>query len=69
MEKLTLRAMAKVNLGLDVVRRLENGYHEVKMIMQSVDLYDELTFEKTEIRAIIKSRSKKVKVKQEGSDL
>ena len=48
MEKLTLRAMAKVNLGLDVVRRLENGYHEVKMIMQSVDLYDELTFEKTE---------------------
>ncbi len=48
MEKLTLRAMAKVNLGLDVVRRMENGYHEVRMIMQSINLYDELTFEKSE---------------------
>lgn len=48
MEKLTLQAMAKVNLGLDVVRRLENGYHEVRMIMQSIRLYDELTFEKAE---------------------
>lgn len=48
MEKLTLQAMAKINLGLDVVRRLENGYHEVRMIMQSVHLYDELTFEKIE---------------------
>lgn len=48
MEMLTLKAMAKVNLGLDVVRRLENGYHEVRMIMQTIDLYDELTFEKTE---------------------
>ena len=43
---ITLRAYGKVNLGLDVLRRLENGYHEVKMIMQTVDLYDLLTFEK-----------------------
>lgn len=48
MESFTIRAMAKVNLGLDVIRRLENGYHQVKMIMQTVDLYDELTFERTE---------------------
>ena len=45
MEKFTLQAMAKINLGLGVVRRLENGYHEVRMIMQTVDLCDELTFE------------------------
>lgn len=44
MNELTLKAMAKINLGLDVVRRLENGYHEVKMVMQTIDLYDELTF-------------------------
>lgn len=44
MNDLTLKAMAKINLGLDVVRRLENGYHEVKMVMQTIDLYDELTF-------------------------
>ena len=39
-------AYAKVNLGLDVVRRLPNGYHEVKMIMQTVGIYDVLTFER-----------------------
>lgn len=44
--EITLRAYGKVNLGLDVLRKLENGYHEVKMIMQTVDLYDLLTFEK-----------------------
>lgn len=48
MEKITLKAMAKVNLGLDVIKRLENGYHQVKMIMQTINLYDELTFEKAE---------------------
>ena len=43
MEKiLTRRAYGKINLGLDVVRRRPDGYHEVKMIMQMVDLYDEL---------------------------
>ncbi len=46
MEKLELKAYAKINLGLDVIRRLENGYHEVKMIMQTVGIYDELTFER-----------------------
>ncbi len=44
MDTFTLKAYAKINLGLDVVRRLPNGYHEVKMIMQTVGIYDELTF-------------------------
>lgn len=44
MESLRLRAMAKINLGLDVLRRREDGYHEVKMIMQTVDIWDELEF-------------------------
>lgn len=42
------RAYAKINLVLDVVRRREDGYHEVKMIMQTVDLYDVITLEKSE---------------------
>lgn len=42
--KIHVKAMAKINLGLDVLRRLENGYHEVRMIMQTVNLYDELIF-------------------------
>lgn len=41
-----VKAYAKINLGLDVVRRMENGYHQVKMIMQTVDIYDELEFQR-----------------------
>lgn len=42
------RAYAKINLGLDVLRKRSDGYHEVKMIMQTVDICDELTLEKRE---------------------
>ena len=52
MNQVKIKAMAKVNLGLDVLRRRENGYHDVKMVMQTVDLYDELTLTKTEDNAI-----------------
>lgn len=48
MESITLKAMAKINLGLDVIRRREDGYHEVRMIMQTVGLYDELSFRRQE---------------------
>lgn len=44
MNKIIRKAYAKINLGLDVLGRMENGYHEVRMIMQTVDLYDTLTF-------------------------
>lgn len=44
MDNLVCRARAKINLALDVCRRLENGYHEVRMVMQTVDIYDELEF-------------------------
>lgn len=47
MNRCILKAYAKVNLGLDVTGRLPDGYHQVKMIMQSVGIYDELTLEKT----------------------
>lgn len=46
MEKVIRNAYAKINLGLDVLRRRPDGYHEVKMIMQTVDLCDTLTFQK-----------------------
>lgn len=41
------KAYAKINLGLDVLGTLPNGYHEVRMVMQTVDIWDELTFERT----------------------
>lgn len=55
MEKLKYKARAKINLALDVCRRLENGYHEVRMVMQTVDLYDELEFQRREDPDIILS--------------
>jgi len=51
-DKITIKAPAKINLGLDVLRKREDGYHEVHMIMQTVTLFDELTFEKTEKQGI-----------------
>ena len=47
MDKIQLKALAKINLGLDVLRRREDGYHEVKMIMQSIRLFDRLTLAKS----------------------
>lgn len=44
MKTLTRNAYAKVNLALDVLRRREDGYHDVCMIMQNLSLYDTLTF-------------------------
>ena len=47
MNEYHIKAYAKINLGLDVVKKLPNGYHQVKMIMQSIGLRDELTLRKT----------------------
>lgn len=48
MDQLKVKGYAKINLGLDVIRRLPNGYHQVKMVMQAIDLWDELTLERSE---------------------
>ena len=42
MDKMQLKALAKINLGLDVLRRREDGYHEVRMIMQTIRMYDQI---------------------------
>lgn len=47
MDQITRKAYAKINLGLDVIRRRPDGYHEVKMIMQTVGICDILTFRKS----------------------
>lgn len=44
MASVTLQAFAKVNLGLDVLGSRENGYHDVRMVMQTIDLFDTLRF-------------------------
>lgn len=55
------KAYAKVNIGLDVLRRRPDGYHELKMIMQTVDIFDDLTFERT--------REPGIRLSIEGADL
>lgn len=51
MDPITRNAYAKINLGLDVLRKRPDGYHEMKMIMQTVGIYDVLTFQKSGSRA------------------
>ena len=48
MNEISKKAYAKINLGLDVIRRREDGYHELKMIMQTINLYDQLRLTKTD---------------------
>ena len=50
-----LRAMAKINLGLDVLRKREDGYHEVRMIMQTIQMYDLLDIRKKSETGIVLS--------------
>lgn len=54
------KAFAKINLGLDVLGTLPNGYHEVRMVMQTVDIWDELTFEKTASGIAISTNSEEL---------
>ncbi len=49
---ITVNAYAKINLGLDVLRRREDGYHDVCMIMQSLELHDVITIQQAEAQGI-----------------
>ena len=52
MERMQLKALAIINLGLDVLRKREDGYHEVRMIMQNVHIYDQILMEKQQEEGI-----------------
>jgi len=45
-KQIWMKANAKINLGLDVLRRRKDGYHDVCMVMQSLDLSDDVFLEK-----------------------
>lgn len=47
MDQISVKALAKINLGLDVIRRREDGYHEVRMVMQTIHLFDRLNISKS----------------------
>jgi len=46
MKEIRLKARAKINITLDIVGKRDNGYHEVEMVMQTIDLYDKLLLKK-----------------------
>ena len=58
-----LRAFAKINLGLDILRKREDGYHEVRMIMQTIQMYDVL-----EMKKVKKPGTYKITYKVEGNE-
>ncbi|MBE5926484.1 MAG: 4-(cytidine 5'-diphospho)-2-C-methyl-D-erythritol kinase [Lachnospiraceae bacterium] len=52
MNEIGLKAYGKINLALDVVRKREDGYHEVRMIMQTVKMYDYIKIKKSKEKGI-----------------
>lgn len=46
MDKIELKAYGKINIGLDVIRKREDGYHDLDMIMQTVGVYDDVIISK-----------------------
>ena len=54
MDKIQLKAYGKINLGLDVLRKRPDGYHDLEMVMQLVDVYDDIEITKTDRKDDIK---------------
>ena len=48
MNNIYLKANAKINLSIDILKKKDDGYHQVKMIMQSIDLHDDVYIETTD---------------------
>ena len=56
MESIQVKAYAKINLGLNVLGRRQDGYHEVRMLMQTIRLFDKLTVKMTQTAGITLGR-------------
>ncbi len=65
---ITEEAYAKINLSLDVAGRRENGYHDVRMVMQSVSLHDTLTFEKNDGFSLTTDNEELTKESDDGKE-
>ena len=65
---ITEEAYAKINLSLDVSGRRDNGYHDVRMVMQSISLHDTLTFEKNDAFTLATDNAELAKESDEGKE-
>lgn len=66
MNEYRIKAYAKINLGLDVIGKLENGYHEVRMVMQTVGIYDELFLEKADSDIVVTTDSEELPTNEDN---
>lgn len=60
MEEIIIESYGKVNLGLDVLYKREDGYHEIKSVMQEIALGDRLIFNQIDKGIIIESNEKEM---------
>ncbi len=60
MKTICEKAYAKINLTLDVTGKRDDGYHELEMIMQQIDLYDEIILKRAESGISIASDNDKI---------
>ena len=58
MKEITLKSYGKINLGLDVLYKRQDGYHEINTIMQQIDLCDTLIIKENKEGLVLKSNSK-----------
>ena len=68
-DKIELKAYGKINLGLDVIRKRPDGYHDLDMIMQTVNVYDDIIITKTEKKGEIKVTTDKEVLSNEKGNL
>lgn len=65
--KICVKSPAKINLHLEIIGKREDGYHELAMIMQNIDLYDYIEFENNQIGEIkLKSDSKDLSLDEDN---
>jgi len=60
MKEITLKAPAKINLGLSILKKLSSGYHEVRFVFQQISLFDRISLKeikKDEIKVICNDKS------------
>jgi len=60
MKEVTLKAPAKINLGLSILKKLSSGYHEVRFVFQQISLFDRISLKeikKDEIKIICNDKS------------
>ncbi len=56
MNKIYLKARAKINLSLEILNKRKDNYHNIKSVFQKVNLYDEMYIEKTDTNFMIVTR-------------